>query len=187
MRLLLALLLLTITTAAHPSTNKKYGELGERISQAEFEANQSEPLAMLIPLIKDFEGFSPKAIRDKDGTWTIGFGHTAKNINVHSIYSRRQGEIQLQIDAGKALADALEYSPVLKKEPVERQVAIADFIFNVGIGNYQKSDVRHHIDKREFNEAKIDLLHWNHVRNKVFRGLAVRRRVEAGLLNCNAN
>ena len=184
MRIILALLLLTITAAAYSSTNKKYGELGPRISQAEFEANQSESLAILIPLLKEFEGFSPKATRDRDGTFTICWGHTGKSINAYSTCTLHQGEIQLQMDASKALAEASEYSPILKNKSFQTQAALGAFIFNIGIGNYQKSAVRRHIDRNECSEAKADLQRWIHARHKALRGLAIRRRVEAGLLDC---
>ena len=181
MRIILALLLLTITAAAYSSTNKKYGELGPRVSQAEFETNQQETLSILIPMLKEFESFKSIPSGDHDGTLTIGYGFT-RNITRKSRITRPQADLLLQILAKTTLADVIDASPNLKTRHPSEQAAIADFAYNVGIGAYQRSAVKYHIDRGENEAAKQELKRWVHVRGRRFHGLVKRRNREIALL-----
>ncbi|KAG6590345.1 hypothetical protein SDJN03_15768, partial [Cucurbita argyrosperma subsp. sororia] len=54
-------------------------------------------------------------------------------------------------DAGKALSGAKESSPILKTDEENRLVAIADFLFHLGIGNYRK---KKHLEKLNVDEQE---------------------------------
>ena len=54
-------------------------------------------------------------------------------------------------DAGKALEGAKESSPILKTDEENRLVAIADFLFHLGIGNYRK---KKHLEKLNVDEQE---------------------------------
>ena len=181
--LVLMLITMTVTSsAAFGSLTRHYGELNPRISQAEFEANQQETLDILIPMLKEFEGFSPKATRDKDGTFTICWGHTGKNINGKSTCNSHQGEIQLRVDANKVLAEVFESSPVLKTRYPSEQAAVADFAYNAGLGAYQRSSFKIFIDRGETIAAKQELKRWVYAKGRYLPGLVKRRNREIALL-----
>ena len=50
-----------------------------------------------VVLIKSFEGFRPRAVRDEDGRWAIGYGHTASAREGLTV-SEADAELLLQYD-----------------------------------------------------------------------------------------
>lgn len=178
---LLTILLSIFAINAQASINQKYGALGPRVSQAEFAANQSESLDILIPLIKRFEGFVTKAHRDHDGQLTIGYGFT-HHVSTRTRMSRAQADRLLQILAKETLQDVVAASPRLRKETPEVIAAISDFTFNVGLGAYQGSDVKRAIDKDNHARACTELKGWVYARGRRLSGLVKRRAAECRLL-----
>lgn len=139
-------------------------------------------LDKLIPLIKEFEGCKLAAYRDPVGIWTCGWGCTGSGITKGVKWTQEKADKELEIRARAALDDALKASPVLTNELVNRQAAIADFIYNVGLGAYRKSTLKKYVDQMQWQHAKMELLKWNHAGGKVLLGLTKRRQKEANLL-----
>lgn len=141
---------------------------------------------VLISLIKEFEGCKLKAYKCPAGVWTVGFGATGPDIKEGTVWSQQYADAMLRKMANNVLDEALHESPRLRNETPGRQAAVADFIYNLGVGNYRKSTFKRLIDAGDFNEAKHSVMKWNKARiNGELRelpGLTRRRKAEADLL-----
>lgn len=142
---------------------------------------------ILTNLIKEFEGCKLKAHRCPAGVLTIGWGHT-QGVKPGDTWSQQYADAVLRQDANKALDDALHASPRLRNATPGQQVAVADFIFNCGLGGYKKSSFKRLIDAGDFNEAKHAVKLWCKAMNpktgkkETLPGLVRRRQAEADLL-----
>jgi lysozyme len=139
-------------------------------------------LQLLTNLIKEFEGLSLKAYKCPAGVWTIGYGATGKGINKYTALTQEQADESLHDRALEALHDAINASPILLHESIERQAAIADFIYNLGIGNYRTSTLKKRIDAGDWESAQHEIMRWNKVKGKPLAGLTRRRKKESDLL-----
>ena len=139
-------------------------------------------LEILINLIKEFEGCKLKAYKCPAGVYTVGYGATGKGINKDTVWTHEQADESLHYRALEALHEAIKESPILTHETIERQAAIADFIYNCGIGNYRTSTLKKRVDVGDWNSAKTELMRWTKAKGKVLPGLVKRRKKEAELL-----
>ena len=130
-----------------------------------------------IDLIKKFEGFRANPYICPAGVLTIGYGHT-KNV--------RLGDYCSEMQAEQFLAEDLEVAEIeLNKMQGLNQNqfdALASFIFNLGVRNFQKSTLRTEI-LRGSKEAVIrsEFGRWVYAGGKVSKGLQARRKAEADL------
>ena len=138
-------------------------------------------LEILINLIKESEGCKLKAYKCPAGIWTIGYGQT-KGIKEGMVWTQNQADEDLFETAWEVLNQALTTSPVLKSATSQRQAAIADFIYNLGIGNYKASTLKKYVDKENWASAYTEIKKWNKGGGKVLKGLIIRREKEASLL-----
>jgi len=138
-------------------------------------------LEILIRLLKISEGCRLNSYQDVGGVWTIGYGQTL-GITEDMIWTQQQADDDLLATALKVLEQALGASPVLIDATIQRQAAIADFIYNVGFGAYKKSTLKTKVDEKDWVGAASEVKRWNKVDGKPMRGLTVRRLKEANLL-----
>ena len=138
-------------------------------------------LEILIKLIKDSEGCKLTAYKCPAGIWTIGYGQT-KGIKEGMVWTQNQADKDLLETAWGVLNQALTASFVLKKATSQRQAAIADFIYNLGIGNYNSSTLKKYVDKENWASAYTEIKKWDKAGGKVLKGLTIRREKEASLL-----
>jgi lysozyme len=136
---------------------------------------------ILISLIKEFEGCRLKAYKCPANVWTIGYGQTGPHIKKGVEWTQEQADRRLEIVAVFTLESALNTSPVLQDKPY-KLAAIADFIYNCGLGNYKKSTLKKRIDEGQWEQAVIEINRWNKGGGKVLPGLVRRRAREAELL-----
>lgn len=139
-------------------------------------------LELLTKLIKEFEGCKLKAYLCPAGKWTIGYGSTGKGINKDTVWTKQQAEEALHDRALEAIHAAIKASPILLHESIERQAAIADFIYNLGIGNYLTSTIKKRVDSEDWESAKKEIMRWDKVKGKPLAGLIRRRSVERDLI-----
>lgn len=104
-------------------------------------------LEILVKLIRDSEGCVLTSYKCPAGIWTIGYGQT-KGIKEGMVWTQTQADEDLLKTACSVLNQALTASPVLKTATSQRQAAIADFIYNLGIGNYNSSTLKSILIKR---------------------------------------
>lgn len=130
---------------------------------------------MITRLIKRFEGLRLEAYRCPAGVWTIGYGHTGGVC---------QGMKITEAEAEWLLEEDLK--PVLAALPeglnVNRRAALASFVFNVGVGAFNRSTLRRMIVENSDNPCIADeFARWRYGGGKVLPGLVARRRAEAEL------
>lgn len=142
----------------------------------------------LYKLIRQFEGLH-KLGKDglvheylcPAGIRTIGYGTTRFPKSAHSI-TVEQSEEWMRIEADQCLKDALKTSPRLRNESLGRQAAIADFIYNLGIGAYRSSTLKKKVDQGGWQAAAYQIRKWVWGGGRKLPGLILRRELEARLL-----
>ena len=130
-----------------------------------------------IDLIKKFEGYKASPYICPAGVLTIGHGHT-KNVKFGDVCSVTQAEQYLLEDLEIAEAE-LNKIPNLSQQQFD---ALASFIFNVGIRNFQTSTLRKKV-LADMNDLSIryEFNRWCIAGGKVSKGLERRRLEEANL------
>lgn len=136
----------------------------------------------LYDIVKRFEGCKLQAYKCPAGVWTIGWGSTGPDVSEGSKWTQQQADARLEADLDKFMAGVLRYSPVLNDHP-NRLAAVTSFAYNLGLGNYQKSTLRKHIDANKWDDAAKEFPKWNRAGGKVLAGLTRRREAEQDLFN----
>jgi lysozyme len=136
-------------------------------------------LASALALATHFEGTRYNAYLDPVGIATICQGHT-QGVKLGQNATAAQCEAWLgeELEASAQAVDLLTTAPVGSLS----MVALADFVYNVGSGTYQRSSVL-----REWNAgrpcvAATWLLKYNKAGGKVLPGLTARRVAEYKLI-----
>ncbi|RPD37049.1 lysozyme [Candidatus Liberibacter solanacearum] len=138
--------------------------------------------SLMIELIKKFEGLRLKAYLDSVGVLTIGYGHTGPDVYADMSITLQQADDLLMQDAAKSLDSLFAVSPTVESAGENRISAIGDFVFNLGIGNYNKSTFKKCVDTQDWMNASQECKRWVHAGGKQLKGLVVRREAEAKLL-----
>jgi lysozyme len=138
-------------------------------------------LEILLKLIKESEGCKLKAYKCPAGIWTIGYGQT-KGIKEGMTWTQNQADEDLIQTALEVLNRTIKYSPILASANIEKLAAIADFIYNLGVGNYATSTLKKKVDVGDWVSAASEIKRWDKAAGKVLKGLTVRRAKEAALL-----
>jgi lysozyme len=139
-------------------------------------------LEILIKLIKDSEGCKLKAYQCPAGVWTVGYGYTGKDIKKGVTWTQEKADEDVAKTALAVLNQAVKYSPILATANIEKLAAIADFIYNLGVGNYAKSTLKKQIDAGNWLAASSEIKKWDKAGGKVLKGLTIRRNKEAELI-----
>jgi len=145
-----------------------------------------------IDLIEHFEGLRLASYWDSHGmVWTIGYGHTGKDVTGGQTITRRD-------------ADALLMQDVLAAENIIRGTvdvpltqgqfdALVSFVFNVGAGiehrkagfvrlvNGKPSTLLAKLRVRDYAGAADEFPKWVYAGGKLLRGLVRRRAAERAL------
>lgn len=133
-------------------------------------------------LAKGFEGCELVAYLDtlaNPPIWTIGYGHTGKDVYQGLVWTQAQADDALDHDVIAAQAVLEVYSPGLSNGLLD---AITDFVFNIGIGHYRTSTLCQMVNARNLPGVKSELLKWDHSNGVVVQGLLRRRQAEAALI-----
>jgi len=145
-------------------------------------------LDIAVSLAKPFEGLSLKAYHDPVGYPTIGYGHLLSkdkwaDLSQWPDITEEIAEALLEKDMLYALSGALMASPILADpDNYKRLGAIADFVYNLGIGNYKASTLKRKIDSGKWEEAVEQINRWNKAGGRILKGLVLRRKAEASFL-----
>ena len=135
-----------------------------------------------IALIKEFEGLRLKAYLCPGGVWTIGYGHTA-GVKPGMAISEAQAEEYLKAD----LISFERYRNGLGLALNQNQFdALISLIYNIGIGNFQKSTLlrKARINAND-NSIMDEFLRWVYSKGRVLPGLQRRRLREMKLYFSN--
>ena len=131
---------------------------------------------MNLEIIKKYEGFSSQAYKCPAGVWTVGWGHTGRDINKDTILTREEAELMLKKDVANLQEQILF---LLDDKPTTNELdALTSLCYNIGLGAFKKSRLLKRINLKENGEliAK-EWIEFNKVNGKVVKGL-LRRRAE---------
>ena len=144
-----------------------------------------DPLAMAETLLEPFEGFCNRPYRCPAGVWTIGLGSTRDGDG--NPVTPSTPPIDLATARGWAMRDmraALTSVRAGVTVPLtaNEEAALTDFVYNVGAGNFAKSNVLRDLNAGRLQQAADDLMMWNHGGGVVLAGLTRRRAAERALI-----
>lgn len=132
-----------------------------------------------------FEGFSSPPYQDPVGIWTIGYGSIRDaDGNRITADSPPIDEATAKTWAENEMRSALQTVENDVKVPMtdEEEGALADFVYNLGSGNFAGSRILRYLNAGNFHGAADDLMLWNHAGGQVLAGLTRRRAAERDLM-----
>lgn len=128
-----------------------------------------------LDLIKEFEGLRLKAYQCSAKKWTIGYGHT-NNVRPDDEITELQA-LELLIRDVYDCEGAI--NRLVTKTLNQGQLdSLCSFIFNVGIGNFQKSTLLRLLNEGDFIGASKQFERWVYCKGKKLNGLVRRRKAE---------
>lgn len=145
----------------------------------------TEVLSTLLPLVKSSEGCKLSSYKDPNGVWTIGWGHIGPEVVEDLTWTQSQADTVLVSDMDLHYTQLIEVSPSLLRSSAQRQAALADFVYNLGIGTYMHSTLRGAVDRMDWDQVKGQLALWVHAGGKVENGLVRRRNQEIILIDAD--
>ena len=136
-----------------------------------------------LNLIKEFEGIRLTAYKCPADVWTIGIGHTSAagapevkpgmTITVQEAYEILNNDLNQYEDA---------INKFVKVPLTQNQFdALVSFVYNVGVGAFQKSTLLKKLNAGQYNAVPGELMKWTKAGGKELPGLVRRRRAEAAL------
>lgn len=138
-----------------------------------------------LDIIKEFEGWYPKAYKDPVGVWTIGWGTTGIDAQPGRTITKEQGTELLRRD----VIETEDQVKALVNVPLNQYQfdALVSFTYNVGSGNLEKSSLLRLLNRGNYDAAAGQFGLYNHARDRetgeyeVLPGLTRRRASEAAL------
>lgn len=144
--------------------------------------NLDDVLELLIPIIQEFEGCKLMAYKCPAGVWTCGWGETGPGIGPYTKWTQEIADNILRHTASLVLADLIDASPSLVDASTNRIAALADFVYNLGIGAYKKSSLKLRVDQGNWASAATEIKKWDKCKGEPLAGLTRRRAIEAEML-----
>ncbi|RKP44692.1 lysozyme [Pararobbsia silviterrae] len=111
--------------------------------------------------------------------WTIGYGHTGPEVHQGLVWTQPQADAALLADMSAVQANVRAHVTVALTKP--EFVALCDFAYNVGTGNFDTSTLLKLLDAGDFEGAAAQFARWNLAGGVVLAGLVKRRGAEAAL------
>ena len=138
--------------------------------------------ALLLKLIRHFEGLRLKPYLCPAGVATCGYGSTGPDIKMGMPpWTLEQAEERLQKDAAVFLAAAKALCPQAATNEA-RIAALADFAYNLGATRLAGSTLRKRVAAGDWEAAGEELMKWVRGGGRVLPGLVARRAAERKLL-----
>ena len=137
-----------------------------------------------LALTRQFEGLRLEAYQDCAGVWTIGYGHTGRDVAAGKKISEIEAEALLRTDAAEAVACVNRVVTVPIKQ--NHFDALVDFCFNAGVRAFTTSHLLQCLNAGRLDEAAAQFGLWVHAGGKVVPGLAKRRAAEAAMFRGDA-
>lgn len=140
-------------------------------------------------LIKYFEGCRLTAYKCPADKWTIGYGHTGKDVKPNLKITPQKAEELFQKDITQFEKDV---NSLIKVELTQNQFdALVSFAYNTGsdIDEDTKAEglgdstLLKLVNAGRFREAALEFSKWVHSGGKVLPGLVTRRQAEQRLFN----
>lgn len=135
-------------------------------------------MAIAAAVVIWFEGVEPKPYLDPVSIPTVCVGHTT-TVDMDRTYTAAECEELLRMDLATAFAavDRLVRVPIGE----ETRAALASFVFNVGVGAFQRSTLLQRLNAGHGAAACDELLRWTYAGGRQLPGLVKRRAAEREL------
>ena len=132
-----------------------------------------------IELIKEFEGLKLESYKCPAGIWTIGYGHTGKNIIKGMKITKKEAEDYLCND----LKIHSKYIKRLVKVEINQNQtdALISLEYNIGYNAFKNSTLLKLLNQGKYLEASKEFDKWVYSNNKKLKGLLLRRKKEKEL------
>lgn len=161
------------------------------VLDGKLKTKKTAPISTLIPqstlkIIKEFEGFSPNAYIDTDGTPVIGYGQS--KIQGESVQIGDRILASIAHDALKSDV-AIIQKEILSSVEVElnqnQLSALTSLAFNAGVGSVKTSTLVAKLNQKDYAGAANEFLRWDkaNIRGQLLKmeGLTKRRVKERQL------
>lgn len=128
-----------------------------------------------LSLIKECEGLSLKAYKCPAGVWTIGYGHTGKDVKKGMVITEEKATELLKSDMARFEKHVSNYNKIYRFTSNEFS-ALVSFAYNIGsIAGLTKNGTR---TKKQIANK---MLEYCYARGKKLNGLYTRRQKERNL------
>ena len=141
-------------------------------------------LVYATDLAKQFEGLRLEPYRDAVGYPTVGYGHLLSedatiDLTAFMSVTEAQADSLLAVDMSFALSvvDSFVTAPLTLYE----RAALADFVFNEGMGNFERSTLLSYLNEGLKDSIPNQLLRWEYAGGEIEHGLERRRIAERHL------
>ena len=132
-----------------------------------------------IKLIESFEGVRLTAYQDVKGIWTIGVGHTGKDVHPGLVITQEQADNLLQMDLRMTEAAVSHLVTVVLSQC--QFDALVSLTFNIGAGNLASSTLLRDVNQGNVTDADKQFVCWDHAGNVEVEGLRERRLAESAM------
>jgi lysozyme len=126
-----------------------------------------------LELTKHFEGCRLHAYED-EGAYSIGYGH--RGVAPDAICTQAQADAWLAEDIQFAADFIDKHVTITLSQP--QFDALVDFVFNVGVGNFEHSTLLKLLNAGKLKEAADEFPRWNKASGKILDALSERRKDE---------
>jgi lysozyme len=139
-----------------------------------------------VPFTYDDGYYPPRPARADvavKGTLTIGLGQTGAVAFFGNRCTEAQAEVWFE-DSLQNKAAAIVERDCAHVDLTDNQfAALADFVFNAGIGNFESSTLLKDLLANDLSDVPREIARWDHAGGKVSTGLDRRRDAEIALWN----
>ena len=133
-----------------------------------------------IALIREFEGCRLQSYRCSAGVWTIGYGHTGKDIKEGMTITQQEADDWLMVDCNRVLQMLRDTLRVpIRQNQLDALVSLG---FNIGTEALRKSTLMSLVNRNP-DDLNIpeQFDRWVYASGKVVNGLVRRRKAEGRL------
>ena len=119
--------------------------------------------------------------QDTNGIWTIGWGHTGREVSRGLIWAQEQADQQFLDDlANRAVSPV---NNLVTVDVTDNQfAALCSFCFNIGQGNFRASSALHLLNNGQYDDVPSHIMLWDHNHDgSISNGLKRRREAEVTL------
>jgi lysozyme len=134
-----------------------------------------------LELIKNAEGLRLKSYLCPAGVWTIGYGHTGRDVTKGMIITREEAAKLLTEDVARF---EVGVSEVINKPMTQGQFdALVDFAFNLGLGALRGSTLAAKFKAGDIAGASREISKWVWGGGRMLPGLVKRREAARALFD----
>uniref|UniRef100_A0A7M5XGT8 Lysozyme n=1 Tax=Clytia hemisphaerica TaxID=252671 RepID=A0A7M5XGT8_9CNID len=112
-----------------------------------------------LELIKEFEGKRLKVYKCPAGKWTIGYGHTGKDVYEGKVITEAEAERLLRQDL-KTFEYAVERNVEVNLTQHQRD-ALISWTYNLGSGSLKNSDMLKELNQGNYGRVPDEMRRWN--------------------------